>query len=335
MLVFVVFLVGLALVFDFINGMNDAANSIATVVSTRVLSPRRAVLWAAFFNFAAAFLFGVHVASTIGRGLVSPDVIEPSLILAVLLSAIAWSLVCTWLGLPISISHSLVGGLVGAGFAKGGLDALVLGGVIKIVVCIAIAPLVGMVLGYIAMLGVLWTFRRQAPKRVDRWFRRLQLVSAAIYSLGHGTNDAQKTMGIIAVLLFSAGYLGHEFYVPLWVVLSCHLAISLGTLAGGWRVIETMGMKMTKLKPVHGFCAETAAATSILLSTAGGIPVSTTHTITGAIIGVGSTTKLSAVRWGVAYRIVGAWVLTIPATALLSALIFWLVSWLPLPSSSG
>jgi PiT family inorganic phosphate transporter len=333
MLAFVVLIVIVALAFDFLNGMNDAANSIATVVSTRVLSPRLAVLWAAFFNLAAAFFFGVHVATTIGRGVVDPSVVDATLILSTLSAAILWTYVCTRLGLPISVSHSLVGGLVGTGLAKAGLGSLVWSGLLKIAVFIALAPLVGTILGYLFMVAVYWTCRRSSPQTVDRWFRRLQLLSAAAYSLGHGTNDAQKTMGIITVLLFSTGYLQGGFHVPFWVVLICHAAIALGTLAGGWRVIQTLGMRMTKLRPVHGFCAETAAASSILLATVGGIPVSTTHTITGAIIGVGATTKLSAIRWGVAYRIVVAWVLTIPGTAIVAALIWYLLRLLPLPTS--
>jgi PiT family inorganic phosphate transporter len=333
MLAFVVLIVIVALAFDFLNGMNDAANSIATVVSTRVLSPRLAVLWAAFFNLAAAFFFGVHVATTIGRGVVDPSVVDATLILSTLSAAILWTYVCTRLGLPISVSHSLVGGLVGTGLAKAGLGSLVWSGLLKIAVFIALAPLVGTILGYLFMVAVYWTCRRSSPQTVDRWFRRLQLLSAAAYSLGHGTNDAQKTMGIITVLLFSTGYLRGGFHVPFWVVLICHAAIALGTLAGGWRVIQTLGMRMTKLRPVHGFCAETAAASSILLATVGGIPVSTTHTITGAIIGVGATTKLSAIRWGVAYRIVVAWVLTIPGTAIVAALIWYLLRLLPLPTS--
>jgi inorganic phosphate transporter, PiT family len=332
MLAFVVLIVIVALAFDFLNGMNDAANSIATVVSTRVLSPRLAVLWAAFFNLAAAFFFGVHVATTIGRGVIDTRVVDATLILSTLSAAILWTYVCTRLGLPISVSHSLVGGLVGTGLAKAGLGSLVWSGLLKIAVFIALAPLVGTILGYLLMVAVYWTCRRSSPQTVDRWFRRLQLLSAAAYSLGHGTNDAQKTMGIITVLLFSTGYLRGAFHVPFWVVLICHAAIALGTLAGGWRVIQTLGMRMTKLRPVHGFCAETAAASSILLATVGGIPVSTTHTITGAIIGVGATTKLSAIRWGVAYRIVVAWVLTIPGTAIVAALIWYLLRLLPLPT---
>ena len=322
MLAFIIFIVVVALIFDFLNGMNDAANSIATVVSTRVLSPRLAVLWAAFFNLAAAFFFGVHVATTIGKGVVDPGVVDAILILSTLCAAIFWTYTCTFIGLPISVSHALVGGLVGSGIAKAGLEALVWNGLLKIAIFIAIAPLFGTILGYLFMVAVYWICRRGTPQRVDRWFRRLQLISAAAYSLGHGTNDAQKTMGIITVLLYSTGYLKGEFHVPFWIVIICHVAIALGTLAGGWRVIETLGMKMTKLKPVHGFCAETAAASSILLSTVGGIPVSTTHTITGAIIGVGATTKLSAVRWGVAANIVFAWLLTIPTTAVISGIIY-------------
>ena len=332
MLTFIIFIVIVALIFDFLNGMNDAANSIATVVSTRVLSPRLAVLWAAFFNLVAAFLFGVHVATTIGRGVIDPGVVTAGLILSTLCAAILWTYICTHVGLPISVSHALVGGLIGSGIAKAGLNALVWQGILKIAVFIVLAPVVGTVLGYLFMVSVFWIFRHRTPRRVDRWFRRLQLLSAAVYSLGHGTNDAQKTMGIITVLLYSTGYLKGEFHVPFWVVLICHVAIALGTLAGGWRVIETLGMKMTKLKPVHGFCAETAAASSILLSTVGGIPVSTTHTITGAIIGVGATTKLSAVRWGLAYRIVWAWILTIPGTAIVAALVWHLLNLLPLPA---
>ncbi len=320
MLFFVICLVVLALAFDFLNGMNDAANSIATVVSTRVLSPRLAVLWAAFFNFAAVFLFGVHVANTIGKGVVKSEIISPAMLLATLVGAVVWTWLCTWVGLPISVSHALVGAMVGAGVAKGGFGALILPGLLKIALFIVLAPLIGFSLGALLMVVVLWICRRAAPGPVDRWFRRLQLVSAAVFSLGHGANDAQKTMGIIAVLLYSTGYLGDTFYVPVWVIFACYLAISLGTLAGGWRVIETLGMRMTKLRPVDGFCAETAAGCSILLSTFGGIPVSTTHTITGAIIGAGAPTRLGATRWGMAYRIVWAWILTIPASALTAAL---------------
>jgi len=332
MTVLIVTIIFLALLFDFVNGMNDAANSIATIVSTRVLSPRQAVLWAAFFNFVAAFFFGVHVATTIGKGVIDTAIVTPPLILSTLLGAIIWSYLCTHMGFPISVSHSLVGGLIGTAILQSGLKALIWSGLLKILLFIILAPLIGLVLGYGIMLIVYWIVRHRAPRVVDRWFRRLQLVSAALYSLGHGTNDAQKTMGIIAMLLFSTGHLGERFYVPYWVILSCHFAIAMGTLSGGWKVIETSGMKMTKLKPVHGFSAETAAATSILFSSVVGAPVSTTHTITGAVIGVGATTRLKAVRWGLAYRIVWAWVLTIPGSALLSAA-FWLgISLLRLPT---
>lgn len=318
-------LILLALFFDFINGMNDAANSVATIVSTRVLTPRQAVAWAAFFNFAAAFFFGVHVAETIGRGIIETETMTPLMILSTLVGAIVWSYLCTHLGIPISISHALVGGLVGTALAKTGVRSLIMPGLLKIFVFIALAPLLGMALGFVIMISVYWICRKQPPRAVDKWFRRLQLASAALYSLGHGTNDAQKTMGIIAILLFSTGHLGETFHVPMWVVLSCHFAIAMGTLAGGWRVIETLGMKMTKLRPVHGFSAEAAAATSILLSSALGVPVSTTHTITGSIIGVGATTKFSAIRWGLAYKIVWAWILTIPGSGLMAALVWKMI----------
>jgi PiT family inorganic phosphate transporter len=332
MTVLIVVIVFLALLFDFVNGMNDAANSVATIVSTRVLSPRLAVIWAAFFNLAAAFLFGVGVAETVGKGIVDTSIVSPSMILATLLGAIIWSYGCTRLGFPISVSHSLVGGLVGTALVKSGPQALVMSGLVKILLFIILAPLIGLVLGYAIMIAVYWIVRNKPLRVVDRWFRRLQLVSAAAYSLGHGTNDAQKTMGIIAVLLFSTGRLGPVFHIPFWVIISCYLAIALGTLSGGWRVIETLGMKMTKLKPVHGFSAETAAAASILFSTVLGVPVSTTHTITGAIIGVGATTRFKAIRWGLAYKIVWAWALTIPGSALLSAAFWWGISLLRLPS---
>jgi inorganic phosphate transporter, PiT family len=311
-------IIALALLFDFLNGMNDAANSVATIVSTRVLSPRFAVLWAAFFNVIAVLFFGVHVAKTIGKGVIDPTIVTNELLLATLIGAILWTHACTHFGLPISVSHALVGGLLGAGFAAAGVDALKMHGLLKILAFIVISPVLGMFLGYWLMVALYWICRRQNPPSVNRWFRRLQLVSAAAYSLGHGSNDAQKTMGIIALTLYSNGYLGGEFHVPVWVIVSCYLAIGFGTLAGGWKVIRTLGMKMTKLKPIHGFAAETAAATSIIFSSLLGMPVSTTHTITGSIIGVGATSKLSAVRWGVAIRIVWAWVLTIPGSALMS-----------------
>jgi PiT family inorganic phosphate transporter len=329
---FIIFLILLALLFDFINGMNDAANSVATIVSTRVLTPRQAVVWAAFFNFAAAFFFGVHVAETIGKGIIETSVITPVMIFSTLLGAIVWSFLCTRLGIPISVSHALVGGLVGTALAKSGIQSLLMPGLLKIFLFIVIAPLLGMFLGFVIMLCVYWICRKQSPRTVDKWFRRLQLVSAALYSLGHGTNDAQKTMGIIAVLLFTTGHLGETFYVPLWVIMSCYLAIAMGTLTGGWRVIETLGMKMTKLRPVHGFSAETAAASSILFSSVLGIPVSTTHTITGSIIGVGATTKFSAIRWGLAYKIIWAWILTIPGSGLVSAMIWQILKFIKLAS---
>jgi PiT family inorganic phosphate transporter len=315
----VVFIIFVALVFDFINGFHDAANSIATVVSTRVLTPLQAVVWAAFFNFVAAFGFGVHVANTVGRGVVNPGVVDEWVILAGLVGAIAWDLLTWWWGLPTSSSHALIGGFAGAAVVKAGFGSLVAPGLIKIGVFMVVAPLIGFAVGFLMMLLTLWVFRRATPGRVDRTFRRGQLLSAAAYSLGHGTNDAQKTMGIIAVLLFSTGHLGPEFHVPFWVVLAAHAALALGTMAGGWRIVKTMGMRITKLRPVGGFCAETAGAVTLIGTALGGIPVSTTQTISGAIMGVGALQRLSAVRWGVAGRILWAWVLTIPASALVAA----------------
>src|SRR5499425_1852418 len=326
MLTLVAFIVFIALIFDFINGFHDAANSIATVVSTRVLTPLQAVVWAAFFNFVAAFGFGVSVARTVGKGVVEANVVDQWVILAGLVGAIAWDLITWYSGLPTSSSHALIGGFAGAAVVKAGFGSLIAAGLIKIGVFMILAPLIGLTVGFAMMLGTVWTFRNATPGRVDWLFRRLQLVSAAAYSLGHGTNDAQKTMGIIAVLLFSAGYLGGEFYVPLWVILAAHAAIGLGTFAGGWRIVKTMGMRITQLRPVGGFCAETAGALMLIGTAVGGIPVSTTHTITGSIIGVGATRRLSAVRWGVAGRIVWAWILTIPLSGLLAA-----VTWLLLP----
>src|SRR5499427_1636628 len=311
-----------ALAFDFINGFHDAANSIATVVSTRVLSPLQAVAWAAFFNFIAFLVFGAHVAKTIGKGVVDPAVVSPPLILAGLAGAVAWNLLTWWWGLPSSSSHALVGGYVGAAMAKAGPQAVILSGVTKVAEFIVLSPLIGMVLGFFNMWLVMWIFHRSTPARVDKLFRRLQLASAAAFSLGHGGNDAQKTMGIITALLFSTHYLTGEFKVPLWVVLSAHAAMGLGTMAGGWRIVRTMGMRVTKLQPVGGFCAETAGAVTLFAVTALGIPVSTTHTITGAIVGVGSTRRLSAVRWGVAGRIVWAWLFTIPVAGAISALAY-------------
>lgn len=325
MLTLVVFIVCLALLFDFLNGMNDAANSVATVVATGVLPPRLAVLWAAFFNFVAAFGFEVRVAGTVGKGIVHPSVVDPFVVLAALVSAIVWTYLCTVLGLPISVSHAIIGALAGAGAAKGGVAALIPAGIAKVAAFIVISPIVGMVLGWLLMVGVFWFFRNVRVQKVDRLFRVGQLLSSGAYSLGHGLNDAQKTMGIITVLLFSTGYL-KEFHVPVWVILSCHGVIALGTLIGGWKVVHTMGIRLTRLRPVGGFCAESAGAISLIGASLAGIPVSTTHTIAGAIAGVGSTTRVSAVRWGVASRIVWAWILTLPTTALVAAMTWWLVN---------
>jgi PiT family inorganic phosphate transporter len=315
----VLFIVLVALIFDFINGFHDAANSIATVVSTRVLTPLQAVVWAAFFNFVAAFGFGVQVARTVGKGVVDSAIVDQWVILAGLVGAIVWDLITWYRGIPTSSSHALIGGFAGAAVVKAGFGSLIAAGLIKIGIFMILAPLIGLVVGFCMMLATVWTFRKATPGRVDWLFRRLQLLSAAAYSLGHGTNDAQKTMGIIAVLLFSTGYLGGEFYVPFWVVLAAHAAIALGTLSGGWRIVKTMGMRITKLRPVGGFSAETAGAITLIGTAVAGIPVSTTHTITGAIMGVGSLQRFSAVRWGVAGRIVWAWILTIPASALIAA----------------
>lgn len=329
-LALVILVVGVALVFDYINGFHDAANSIATVVSTRVLSPGKAVIWAAFFNFAAAFIVGTAVAKTVGSGMIDLSAVTTSVILAGLIGAIVWDLITWYYGLPTSSSHALVGGYAGAAIAKAGVGALVPAGWTKTLIFILLAPGIGFVLGFAFMVAILWICRGAAPSRVDRWFRRLQLVSAALYSLGHGANDAQKTMGIIAGVLVTGGYLT-EFEIPLWVEIAAYTAISAGTLSGGWRIIHTMGSKITRLQPVGGFAAETAGAVSLFTATALGVPVSTTHTITGAIIGVGSTRRLSAVRWGVARRIVWAWVLTIPASAVIAALSFYLLDAIGLP----
>jgi PiT family inorganic phosphate transporter len=320
----VVVLVLVALAFDFMNGFHDAANSIATVVSTRVLKPYQAVLMAAFFNFAALFVFHLSVAATVGKGIVNPAVVDHYVVFGALAGAIAWNIITWWYGIPSSSSHALIGGLVGAAVAKAGTGHLVAAGLVKTIAFIFVAPLLGMVLGGAMMLMVAWLFVRSTPARVDRWFRRLQLVSASLYSLGHGGNDAQKTAGIIWVLLISAGYLGAEDPLPMWVVVSCYIMIALGTAFGGWRIVKTMGQKITKLKPVHGCCAETGGAIMLFVATGLGIPVSTTHTITGAIIGVGTANGVSAVRWGVAGNIVLAWILTIPCTAFLSAVAWWL-----------
>ncbi len=312
----------LALAFDFINGFHDAANSIATVVSTRVLSPKLAVVWAAFFNFVAFAVLGTHVAKTIGKGVIDPAIVTPTILIAGVTGAIVWNLITWWLGLPTSSSHALIGGFVGAAVTAAGPDAVIVKGLLRIMQFIVVSPLVGLALGYIFMLAVSWVFYRSTPRFVDTVFRRLQLLSAAAFSLGHGGNDAQKTMGIITVALFATGNLTGEFEVPLWVVLASHATIGLGTMFGGWRIVKTMGMKLTKLAPVGGFCAETAGALTLFGATLTGIPVSTTHTITGAIIGVGSTRRLSAVKWGVAGRILWAWVLTMPMAALVAALCY-------------
>jgi len=334
MLTLVIFTIALALLFDFLNGMNDAANSIATIVSTRVLSPRLAVAWAAFFNFAAAFAFGVHVANTIGKGIVHPQVVTELMILSALVGAIAWTSFCTKFGLPISVSHSLIGGLAGAGLVKGGIDALVVSGIAKVVVFIFLSPVLGLVIGWFLMIAMHWLFGRMNVRKVDQGFRYGQLLSSAAFSLGHGSNDAQKTMGIIAILLASSSVelpswiydAGRGFYIPLWVIFAAHTSIALGTLAGGWKVIQTMGVKLTHLKPIGGFCAETAGATLLVGTAIVGIPVSTTHTIAGAIMGVGATRRLSAVRWGIAGKIVWAWILTIPVSAVVGGLCYLIAS---------
>jgi inorganic phosphate transporter, PiT family len=325
----VVSLIVVALIFDYINGFHDAANSIATVVSTRVLSPGKAVMWAAFFNFVAAFTFGTAVAKTVGSGLVDINIVTFAVIFAGLIGAIVWDLITWYYGLPTSSSHALIGGYAGAAVAKAGFASIIVSGWTKTLIFIVLAPLIGLTLGFLIMLANLWIFKGFSPGRVDHWFRRLQLVSAAAYSLGHGGNDAQKTMGIIAGVLVAGGYLSvvdGKLPIPFWVIMAAHAAIALGTLSGGWRIIHTMGSKITKLQPVGGFAAETAGAISLFTATNLGIPVSTTHTITGAIIGVGSIKRLSAVRWGIAGKIVWAWVLTIPAAAGIAAVVYWVVA---------
>ncbi len=319
-----VLLIVIALLFDFMNGFHDAANSIATVVSTGVLKPFYAVGWAAFFNFLAYFIFETKVAATIGKGIVDPGIIDHYVIFGALTGAIVWNVI-TWIyGIPSSSSHALIGGLVGAGVAKVGTGSLVASGLIKTIVFIVLAPMMGFVLGALLMFVVSWLFFRSTTRRVDVWFRRLQLVSAGLYSLGHGGNDAQKTAGIIWLLLIAGGYSTTQSAVPGWVIIACYVTIALGTMFGGWRIVKTMGQKITKLKPVGGFCAETGGAITLFLATNFGIPVSTTHTITGSIVGVGSVRKLSAVRWGVAGGIVWAWILTIPCSAFVAAVAWWL-----------
>ena len=328
-LVLIVALVAVALVFDFLNGLHDAANSIATVVSTHVLSPSIAVVWAAFFNFIAFLFFGLHVAQTIGTGLIAPEVVDARVIFGALMGAITWNLFTWWGAIPSSSSHALIGGLVGAGTAKSGLSAVVWPGIIKTVGAIVWSPLLGFALALLLWLAVAWLLVRSTPFAVDKKFRVLQLGSAALYSIGHGANDAQKTMGIIAGLLYAENLLGSDFYVPFWVVLSCQAAMALGTLIGGWRIVRTMGSRITRLRPVQGFCAETAGALTLYLATSLGVPVSTTHTITGAIVGVGAARRVSAVRWGIAGSIIVAWVITLPAAALIGAAFYALAAALP------
>ncbi|MDQ5987806.1 MAG: hypothetical protein CSYNP_03552 [Syntrophus sp. SKADARSKE-3] len=325
-LAIVIVIIILALVFDYINGFHDSANSIATIVSTQVLKPRQAVLWAAFFNFVAVFLFDAQVAKTVGTGIVNSSVVNNTLLISALGGAITWNLVTWWLGLPSSSSHALIGGLIGAGLMRGGFEVLVWKGIIKTSSFIIISPLIGLILGLFLMVVALNLSRYSNINKINHVFRRLQLLSAAVYSISHGMNDAQKTMGIIALVLFSSGYLGPKFHIPFWVVITCYAVIALGTMSGGWRIVKTMGTKITKLQPIGGFCAETAAAVSIIGASLVGIPVSTTHTITGAIMGVGATKRLSAVRWGVAGTIIWAWILTIPITGILSASIYYILT---------
>ncbi len=325
MLTTVVVIIIIALIFDFLNGFHDSANSIATIVSTRVLTPRKAVMWAAFFNLVAAFLFETHVAKTIGKGLIDLHYVNMYVIMSGLLGAIAWNIITWYYGIPSSSSHALIGGYAGAAIANGGFGAVIYSGWTNTLIFIVIAPLMGMFMGFTIMTGLMWLFHKRSSTKVNGWFRKLQLVSAAFYSLGHGTNDAQKTMGIITTLLMTAGVL-KTFEVPYWVILSSHAAIALGTLFGGWRIVKTMGQKITKLKPAGGFAAETSGAITLLITAWFGIAVSTTHTISGAIMGVGATKRASAVRWGLAGNIILAWILTIPASALVGAVCYWIVS---------
>ncbi len=320
----VIMLVFLALTFDFMNGFHDAANSIATVVSTGVLKPAQAVLFAAFFNFVAIFIFHLSVAATVGKGIVQPGIVDTHVVFGALVGAIAWNFITWFYGIPSSSSHALIGGIVGAVIGKAGAGALISGGILKTVIFIFVSPLLGFLLGSLMMLLVAWAFRRSTPSKVDRWFRRLQLISAGAYSLGHGGNDAQKTIGIIWMMLIATGYVAAgDASPPAWTVVSCYIAIGAGTMFGGWRIVKTMGQKITKLKPVGGFCAETGGAITLFIATGLGIPVSTTHTITGAIVGVGSSRRASAVRWGVAGNIVWAWILTIPASAFVAIVAYW------------
>ena len=325
----VVMLVALAIAFDFMNGFHDAANSIATVVSTGVLKPTQAVVFAAFFNFIAIFVFHLSVAATVGKGIVQPGVVDVHVVFGALIGAISWNVITWYYGIPSSSSHALIGGIVGAVMAKSGASVLIAGGILKTVAFIFISPLLGFLFGSLMMVAVAWIFRRARPSKIDKWFRRLQLVSAGAYSLGHGGNDAQKTIGIIWMLLIATGYsAASDTSPPLWAIICCYVAIAMGTMFGGWRIVKTMGQKITKLKPVGGFCAETGGAMTLFIATALGVPVSTTHTITGAIVGVGSTQRASAVRWGVAGNIIWAWVLTIPASAFVAAVAYWVSLWL-------
>jgi PiT family inorganic phosphate transporter len=330
MIVLIIFIVFIALIFDFLNGFHDAANSIATIVSTRVLTPRRAVLWAAFFNFLAAFLFtGHNVAKTIGKGLITPSLVNEYVILAALLGAIAWNIITWYFGIPSSSSHALMGGLGGAAVMRAGFDSILWSGWIKTLIFIVVAPLLGMVLGFGMMMLIMWIFHRHPSSKINGIFRRLQLVSAAFYSLGHGANDAQKTMGLITILLINLHFIQtngpDDFPIKWWIIIPCYTAISIGTMFGGWRIVKTMGQKVTKLKPVGGFCAETAGAFTLLITAFSGIAVSTTHTITGAIMGVGATKRMSAVKWGLAGKIIIAWIITIPISALISAGCYWMI----------
>ncbi len=325
----VMLLVALAILFDFMNGFHDAANSIATVVSTGVLKPTQAVVFAAFFNFIAIFIFHLSVAATVGKGIVQPGVVDVHVVFGALIGAISWNVITWYYGIPSSSSHALIGGIVGAVMAKSGASVLIAGGILKTVAFIFISPLLGFLFGSLMMVAVAWIFRRARPSKIDKWFRRLQLVSAGAYSLGHGGNDAQKTIGIIWMLLIATGYsAASDTSPPLWAIVCCYVAIAMGTMFGGWRIVKTMGQKITKLKPVGGFCAETGGAMTLFIATALGVPVSTTHTITGAIVGVGSTQRASAVRWGVAGNIIWAWVLTIPASAFVAAVAYWISLWL-------
>jgi PiT family inorganic phosphate transporter len=321
---FLVILIALALAFDFLNGFHDAANSIATIVSTRVMRPQWAVLWAAFFNFVAFLFFGLLVAATVGKGIVDPAIVDHHVVFGALIGAISWNIITWYYGIPSSSSHALIGGLAGSAVAKGGVGSLVAAGFLKTTAAIVLSPMLGLLLGALLMVSVSWIFSRTTPRRVDRWFRRVQFLSASLYSLGHGGNDAQKTMGIIWMLLIAADLIGPKDPLPFWVVLACQSAMALGTMFGGWRIVKTMGQKITKLKPVGGACAETGGAITLFLATGLGVPVSTTHTITGAIVGVGSVNKFNAVRWGVAGNIVWAWILTIPCSAFIAAVAWFL-----------